>query len=99
MSDASFVARLQPAVGALGRATDAVTAHVRLALTAIVLGQIVLTVLLFASVEHNGWLTYQGGDQLWLVTTAWQLAHGIMPYALVGYGWPVLLAPVTWITG
>ena len=99
MTGAALVARLRPAVGALGRATDAATAHVRIALATIVVAQVALTVLLFASVEHNRWLTYQGGDQIWLVSTAWQLGHGILPYALVGYGWPVLLAPLTWITG
>jgi hypothetical protein len=54
---------------------------------------------LFFSVHHNGWLTYQGGDQIWLVTSAWEVGRGILPYPLVGFGWPVLLAPLTWITG
>ena len=26
--------------------------------------------------RHNGWLTYQGGDQIWLVTTGWLLGNG-----------------------
>jgi hypothetical protein len=96
---AAALARLRPAVSAAGRATDAVTAHVVVALASIVAVQIALTVVLFFSVTHNGWLTYQGGDQLWLVTTGWLLGQGVIPYAVVGYGWPVLLAPLTWITG
>jgi hypothetical protein len=99
MTTAALVSRLRPAVGAVGRATDAITAHVRVALATIVIVQIALTALLFATVAHNGWLTYQGGDQIWLVTSGWELGRGILPYALVGYGWPVVLAPLTWITG
>ena len=34
------------------------------------------TVALFFSVNHNGWLTYQGGDQIWLVTSGWLLGQG-----------------------
>ena len=99
MTGATLAARLRPAVGAIGRATDAITAHVVVALASIIAVQIALTVVLFFSVDHNGWLTYQGGDQLWLVTTGWLIGQGVLPYALVGYGWPVLLAPLTWITG
>ena len=99
MTGATLAARLRPAVGAIGRATDAITAHVVVALASIIAVQIALTVVLFFSVDRNGWLTYQGGDQLWLVTTGWLIGQGVLPYALVGYGWPVLLAPLTWITG
>ena len=99
MTAAAVLARLRPAVGVIGRAIDTVTSHVVISLAAIVAAQIVLTLALFFSVEHNGWLTYQGGDQLWLVTTGWLLGQGVLPFALVGYGWPVLLAPLTWITG
>lgn len=99
MSEATLAARLRPAVGALGRAVDRVTAHVVIALATIVALQIVLAVGLFFSVEHNGRLTYQGGDQLWLVTSGWLLGQGVIPFALVGYGWPLVLAPLTWITG
>lgn len=99
MTGAALAARLRPAVAFSGRAVDAVTAHVVVALGTIVTVQAALTVALFLSVERNGWLTYQGGDQLWLVTTGWLLGQGVLPYALVGYGWPVLLAPLTWLTG
>ena len=99
MTTTALVARLRPAAGAVARASDALTSHVAIAIAVIVSVQIGLTAILFFSVEHNGWLTYQGGDQIWLATTGWLLGQGILPYALVGYGWPVLLAPLTWITG
>ena len=84
---------------ALGRASDAVARHVVLALGVILLFQVLATVALFFSINHNGWLTYQGGDQIWLVTSGWLLGKGMVSYALTGPGWPMLLAPLTWITG
>lgn len=47
-----------------------------------------------ASAEHNGWLYYQGGDNSWYYTTAWNFAHGDLSPAVVGYGWPLLLTPL-----
>ena len=36
-----------------------------------------LAILVFAlTVRHNGWLFYQGGDQIWLLTTGWLLGQG-----------------------
>ena len=36
-----------------------------------------LAILVYAlTVRHNGWLFYQGGDQIWLVTTGWLLGQG-----------------------
>src|SRR5262249_29712900 len=32
-------------------------------------------------------------------TSGWLVAHGTIPYALLGWGWSMLLAPLTWITG
>lgn len=59
-----------------------------------------LTVLALAlTVRHNGWLYYQGGDQLWYYVSSWLLAHGQLPPTLVGHGWPALLAPVSAIGG
>jgi hypothetical protein len=86
-------------LAALGRAADAIADHVVITLGAIVTFQVGATVALFFSVNRNGWLTYQGGDQIWLVTSAWLLGKGVISHALTGYGWPMLLAPLTWITG
>ena len=51
------------------------------------------------TVRHNGWLYYQGGDQLWYYISGWVLAHGQIPPALIGSGWPALLAPITTFAG
>ena len=57
-------------------------------------------VLLFTRrAEHNGWLFYHGGDQTWYFTTGWILGDGHIPDTFVGYGWSLLLAPLTWIAG
>jgi hypothetical protein len=57
------------------------------------------TLALALTVRHNGWLYYQGGDQLWYWASANLLGHGQLPVTLVGHGWPALLAPVTSFTG
>jgi hypothetical protein len=59
-----------------------------------------LALLAFAvTVKHNGWLYYAGGDQLWHYSGAYLLAHGDLPPALVGYGWSIMLLPVSWFAG
>ena len=99
MSTAAAATHLNPALARLRRSADAVARHVVVALAAIVAVQLLATVLLFFSINRNGWLTYQGGDQIWLVTSGWLLGHGTVGYALTSHGWPMLLAPLTWITG
>jgi hypothetical protein len=51
------------------------------------------------TVRHNGWVYYQGGDQLWYYTLGWLLVHGHLGHALVGYGWSAVLAPFAGIAG
>ena len=99
MTEAAAAARPSRVLAALGRAADAVARHVVVALATILAFQILATLALFFSVNRNGWLTYQGGDQIWLVTSAWLLGKGMASYALTGPGWPMLLAPLTWFTG
>lgn len=73
--------------------------HTRRALGALVLLHW-LAVLVFALVvEHNGWLYYQGGDQIWHTTTAWLLGHGNLPPTQVGYVWPALISPAVLLGG
>ena len=96
---ASAAPRLRPALAALGRAATWLERHVALVLGAIVATQVVATAALFFSVNRNGWLTYQGGDQIWLVTSGWLLGDGKIGYALTAHGWPMLIAPLTWVTG
>jgi hypothetical protein len=50
-------------------------------------------------VPHNGWIWFQGGDQIWYSTSGWLLGGLDLPTAGVGYGWPLVLAPITWVTG
>ena len=99
MSEAATAARARPALAVMARAADTVTRHVVLSLGVILIVQIVATIALFFSINRNGWLTYQGGDQIWLVTSGWLLGDGTIGYALTSHGWPMLLAPLTWITG
>jgi hypothetical protein len=50
-------------------------------------------------VNHNGWLFYQGGDQIWYWTTSWLLGHGSFMVPVVSPGWPFVLVPLSWIGG
>ncbi len=84
----------------LRRATEVVLSVRR----AYVLGGLVtvqwLAVLAFAlTVRHNGWLFYSGGDQLWHYTDAYVLGHRLQPPSFVGYGWSMLLLPLTPFAG
>jgi hypothetical protein len=83
----------------LGRASDVCSAHIRISLATTIGAQMLLALVVALSIEHNRWLYYQGGDQIWLVTSAWTLRHLTIPYALTGWGWPLLLAPLTAVTG
>ncbi|HET6946149.1 MAG TPA: hypothetical protein VFI01_12415 [Gaiellaceae bacterium] len=51
------------------------------------------------TVRHNGWVFYQGGDQLWYYTLGWLLGNGQLTQTIVGYGWSVALTPLSWIFG
>ena len=57
------------------------------------------TLALALTVRHNGWLFYQGGDQLWYYVSSWVLVHGQIPTAFIGHGWPALLAPISALAG
>ncbi len=59
-----------------------------------------LAILVFAfTVRHNGWLYYQGGDQLWHWTTAWLLSNGDLPFTTIGFAWPAVLLPIAAAAG
>ena len=51
------------------------------------------------SVRNNGWLFYQGGDQIWYYTTSWLLGHGWITDPLVSYGWSLVLVPIALVAG
>ena len=50
-------------------------------------------------VEHNGWVWFQGGDQIWLTTQGWLLGQLELPPTELGYLWSYALAPIMWVTG
>jgi hypothetical protein len=54
---------------------------------------------LAASVERNGWLFYQGGDETHFYTTAWAFGRGHLPYAGIGYAWSLVISPISWFAG
>jgi hypothetical protein len=86
-------------IEALRDAADAIVEHRRLVLAGLVGAQLAFVLALALSIEHNGWLYYQGGDQIWLVTTGWLLRFLEMPWAIVSPGWPLVFAPITAVTG
>jgi hypothetical protein len=51
------------------------------------------------TVRHNGWLYYQGTDQLQHYVDAWLLGHGHAPHTSVGYGWSMVLLPFALLGG
>lgn len=65
----------------------------------LVLLQWLLVLLLTGRIVHNGWLFAQDGTATYFYSSAWSLAHGHLPPAFVGYGWPILTAPIAGITG
>jgi hypothetical protein len=48
---------------------------------------------------HNGPLFYQGGDQTFFYTTASALSDGHLPRSAIGYGWPLVEAPIALVAG
>ena len=68
-------------------------------LSALVAVQWIAVLALALTVRHNGWLYYAGGDQLWHYSGAYLLGHGHLPPAYVGYGWSLMLLPVSWFAG
>jgi hypothetical protein len=51
------------------------------------------------TVRRNGWLYYQGGDELWHYVTAWSLGQGHLPHTSVGYAWSIVLLPFALVGG
>ena len=82
-----------------GNTADRLLERPRAVLGTLIAAQIVLVIVLALSVEHNGWVWYQGGDQIWMTTTGWLLGERGLPPTEIGYLWPTVQAPVTWATG
>lgn len=83
----------------LAAGADRLEAHPRPLLALLVAAQLAATGALARAATHNGWAWYQGGDQIWYTTDAWLLGRLHLPAGEVGYGWPLLLAPIEWGTG
>jgi hypothetical protein len=94
-----LASRVAPATRALRDAADTIVEHRRFVLGGLIVAQVACVAALAFSIEHNGWLYYQGGDQIWLVTTGWLFTLVQMPWAIISPGWPLVLAPITAVTG
>jgi hypothetical protein len=82
-----------------GRTLDRLIEHPRQVLGTLIAGQIAATAFLALSVTHNGWAYFQGGDQIINTTTGWLLGRLDLPPTEIGYMWPLVQAPITWVTG
>ena len=82
-----------------GRTVDHLLRRPRAVLGTLMSVQIVATLVLALSVDHNGWVWFQGGDQIWMTTTGWLLGEADLPPTEIAYLWPAVQAPVTWATG
>ncbi|HEX4746578.1 MAG TPA: hypothetical protein VFU99_06805 [Gaiellaceae bacterium] len=87
------------AARSVGRSVDLLLERPRWVLGTLVALQIALTLVLALSVEHNGWVWFQGGDQIWMTTTGWLLGRQELPPTEIAYLWPAAQAPITWATG
>jgi hypothetical protein len=56
-------------------------------------------ILFTAKASHNGWLFYQGGDQIWYYTTGWLNGHGLIPKTLISPAWAFVMAPFALAVG
>jgi hypothetical protein len=82
-----------------GRTLDRLLERPRTVLATLAAAQIVATLALALRVEHNGWVYFQGGDQIWFTTTGWLLGRFELAPTEASYLWPLVQAPITWVTG
>jgi hypothetical protein len=82
-----------------GRTVDHLLERPRAVLGTLIAGQIAATIVLALSVDHNGWVWFQGGDQIVNTTTGWLLGEAELPPTEIAYLWPAAQSPVTWATG
>ena len=97
--------RLEPAAaaraaGAAVRQTaDSLLGHPRAVVSGLIAANIAATALFALAVPHNGWVWYQGGDQIAYAADGALVAGGHLPPADLSWGWPFVLAPLSWVTG
>jgi hypothetical protein len=87
------------AVREAGRTLDWLLERPRAVLGTLIGAQVAATIILALSVTHNGWVYFQGGDQIVNTTTGWLLGRLDLPGTETGYLWPLVQAPLTWLTG
>ena len=81
------------------RTLDQLLERPRTVLATLIGLQIATTLVLALRVEHNGWVYFQGGDQIWFTTSGWLLGNLQLAPTEASYLWPLVQAPVTWLTG
>ncbi len=86
------------AEGAVGVA-DRLLARPRVVVGSLIGLQFVATFVFAISVQHNGWVWFQGGDQILLATQGWLLGQLELPPTELGYMWSLVLTPIMWVTG
>jgi hypothetical protein len=82
-----------------GQTLDRLLERPRSVLATLVGAQIVATLALALRVQHNDWVYFQGGDQIWFSTTGWLLGRSQVAPTESSYLWPLVEAPITWLTG
>jgi len=82
-----------------GRTIDRLLERPRAVLGTLVGFQIAGTTVLALSVTHNGWVYFQGGDQIWATTQGWLLGQLELAPTELGYLWSYLPMPIMWVTG
>lgn len=87
------------AAHSVGRTVDRLLDRPRAVLGTLVAAQIVGTLVLALSVTHNGWVFFQGGDQIWNATQGWLLGQLELAPTELGYLWSYVLMPIMWVTG
>ncbi len=83
----------------LGVAADAGLRRPWIVVAVLAAGQVALTLLVAASAPHNGWVYEQSPEATWYGTLGWLLGDLDLGPSDVGYGWPLVLTPLTWVTG
>ena len=82
-----------------GSTIDYLLARPRAVLGTLIVGQILAVAVLGVSIAHNGWVWFQGGDQIWITTTGWLLGGQHLAPTELGYLWPAFDAPIMRATG
>ncbi len=80
-------------------ACDALARRPRAVVVTLIAANIAATALFALAVPHNGWVWYQGGDQIAYATDGSIIAGIHLPPSDLGYGLPFLFAPVSRLMG